>query len=235
MTVLSIISAETNLPDNYLTLVVRTADHRYKSYTVQKPSGGLRTILHPARELKFLQRWVASRVLVAADIHVAATAYHKGASIGFNAGLHKLGAFFLKIDFEDFFPSITIDDVSALLRRLPCDLPEPLSDDDIQTIGKIVTRAGQLVIGAPTSPILANAVMYDFDVAMTNLADQYHCVYSRYADDLVFSTVQPRVLEPVLKNVREHVQQQIAPRLKINEQKVRFTSKNAGYRLPDRS
>jgi RNA-directed DNA polymerase len=202
MTVLSIISAETNLPDNYLTLVVRTADHRYKSYTVQKPSGGLRTILHPARELKFLQRWVASRVLVAADIHVAATAYHKGASIGFNAGLHK---------------------------------PEPLSDDDIQTIGKIVTRAGQLVIGAPTSPILANAVMYDFDVAMTNLADQYHCVYSRYADDLVFSTVQPRVLEPVLKNVREHVQQQIAPRLKINEQKVRFTSKNAGYRLPDRS
>jgi hypothetical protein len=168
---------------------------------------------------------VASRVLGAADIHVAATAYHKGASIGFNAALHKQGAFFLKIDFEDFFPSITIDDVSALLRRLPCDLPEPLVDDDIQIIGKIVTRAGQLVIGAPTSPIIANAVMYDFDVAMTNLADQYHSVYSRYADDLTFSTVQPRVLEPILKNVREHVQQQIAPRLKINEAKVRFTSK----------
>lgn len=226
MTILSIISAETSLPENYLRLVVRTADHRYKSYTVQKPSGGLRTILHPARELKFLQRWVASRVLVATDIHVAATAYHKGATIAFNAALHKQGAFFLKIDFQDFFPSITIDDVSALLRRLPSDLPEPLSDDDIEIIGKIVTRVGQLVIGAPSSPVIANAVMYDFDVAMTTLADQYHCVYSRYADDLVFSTVQPRVLEQVLKNVREYVRQQTAPRLKINEGKVRLTSKN---------
>ena len=67
--------------------------------------------------------------------------------------------------------------------------------------------------------------MYDFDVAMTTLADQYHCVYSRYADDLIFSTVQPRVLELVLKNVRVYVRQQTAPRLKINEGKVRFTSK----------
>jgi hypothetical protein len=67
--------------------------------------------------------------------------------------------------------------------------------------------------------------MYDFDVAMTTLADQHHCVYSRYADDLIFSTAQPRVLEPVLENVREHVRRQAAPRLKINEAKVRLTSK----------
>src|SRR3981189_1234393 len=107
MSILSLISNETGIALNRLTLIVQTADFRYKSYTIPKRAGGVRLIQHPARELKFLQRWVVEHILNYAHVHTAATAYRKPANVRNNAAIHANGRFFLKLDFAEFFPSIT--------------------------------------------------------------------------------------------------------------------------------
>lgn len=49
-------------------------------------------------------------------------------------------------------------------------------------------RIGYLPQGAPTSPMLANMVMKVHDKKLRDLADNWGFVYSRYADDMTFST-----------------------------------------------
>jgi RNA-directed DNA polymerase len=231
MSILTRISSESGIPLAFLSLVARTTDHRYKLYTLPKVSGGHRLIQHPAREMKFLQRWVISQIFGHAPVHPAATAYRQGTSVRNNAALHAHGRFFLKLDFEDFFPSIRVTDVKSLLTKVSSILPVSLTEEDIDVVAKIVTRHGQLPIGAPSSPVISNAVMYRFDDAMSRLAEQFTCVYSRYADDIVFSTNLPYVLESVLKEVREYVSVQLSPALRVNEAKVVFNSKKRRVRI----
>jgi RNA-directed DNA polymerase len=231
MSILTRISAETGIPLAFLSLVARTTDHRYKIYTIPKVSGGQREIEHPAREVKFLQRWVVSDIFAHAPLHPAATAYRRGTSVRNNAALHVHGRFFLKLDFADFFPSIRVVDVTLLLTRVSSILPVALTDEDMNVVAKIVTRNGQLPIGAPSSPVISNAVMYQFDDAMSHLAQQFTCIYSRYADDIVFSTNVPYALGNVLKEVRQYLSVQTSPALRLNEAKVVFNSKKRRIRI----
>jgi RNA-directed DNA polymerase len=210
---------------------VRTANHRYKSYNIAKRSGGLRLIQHPARELKFLQRWVVSKIFIHAKVHQTATAYKTGASARRNAEIHARARFFLKLDFEDFFSCILAADVVSLLQKLSLEPGVTILEEDIGLVSQIVTRYGRLTIGAPSSPIVSNAVMYDFDGEMFQLATRFGCTYSRYVDDIVFSTLNSNTLEKVLPEVRDRLRDRISPRLRINEKKVAFTSKKRRVRV----
>jgi RNA-directed DNA polymerase len=49
---------------------------------------------------------------------------------------------------------------------------------------------GHLPQGAPTSPMLANLAMREFDAKVAEIANQHGMIYTRYADDLSFSTDQ---------------------------------------------
>jgi RNA-directed DNA polymerase len=225
MSILDLISKETGVPVEQLLQIVLTADHRYKAYPLSKRSGGVRVIHHPARELKFLQRWLVSNVFSHAEVHPAATAYRTGASVLKNAAVHSGSRFFLKIDFENFFPSIRVSDVIALLQKLRPSLPFELDASDVSLVGRIATRQGQLTIGAPCSPVISNAVMYLFDHEMSSLAVRFDCRYTRYADDITFSTRRPSVLRNLLAEVRTYLAQVTAPSLRINENKLSFNSK----------
>jgi len=231
MSVLERIAAETGIPLNRLMLIAQTADFRYKQYTIPKRSGGTRLIQHPARELKFLQHWIIDHVLTLSRVHDAATAYLKQSSVRRNAALHADNKYFLRIDFKDFFPSITLADVTNLLKNLTAEDRAVLTEEDIKIIGKIVTRNGRLTIGAPSSPIISNAIMYEFDDAMRQLARSHYSVYSRYADDLVFSTKSPHLLESLLPRIREYIASSESPSLQINEDKLAFNSKKRQVRV----
>src|SRR6266446_5286765 len=94
------------LPIPFLLKLATTASHRYKTYTIPKRTGGTRTIHHPARELKLLQRWLLQNVLTALPVHTAATAYSKESSIRRNAEMHVANNYILRVDFHNFFPSL---------------------------------------------------------------------------------------------------------------------------------
>lgn len=100
--------------------VVRIASigpKRYKVYQIAKRSGGMRTICHPSRELKSLQYVFLREILCILPVHEAATAYKHGSSIKANAAAHISSRVILKFDFENFFPSITVEDWAEFTKR----------------------------------------------------------------------------------------------------------------------
>jgi RNA-directed DNA polymerase len=90
----------------------------------------------------------------------------------------------LNFDIKDFFDSIHFGRVYGMFAAKPYGLPK----DVAATIARICCHQAKLPTGAPTSPIVANMVCAKMDAALKNLAWSAGCVYTRYADDLTFST-----------------------------------------------
>ena len=85
-----------------------TSPHRYKVYTIPKRNGkGIRTIAHPSKELKYIQRILFKVLRKLLPVHQSAMAYKKGVGIKDNAAAHVRNSYLLKMDFNNFFPSIT--------------------------------------------------------------------------------------------------------------------------------
>jgi hypothetical protein len=219
------ISSRLALPASYLLKLASSASHRYKEYEIPKKTRGMRTIHHPARELKLLQRWLLRNVLISLPIHPAATAYQQNSTIRRNAELHAANNYLLRVDFQAFFPSLRGVDVAAVLRANRRRLAdEDVTDQDIEFIRRVVCRFDALTIGAPTSPLLSNAIMFDFDATWHRAAETSGVTYTRYADDLYFSTSTPRVLEELFEALRQDVNHRERPLLRINEAKTAFSS-----------
>lgn len=214
------------LPISFLLKLAKTASYRYKEYTIPKRTGGTRTIHHPARELKLVQSWLLENVLISLPVHGAATAYRKGSSIKLNAEMHVANSYLLRVDFQDFFPSLKVSDVDAVLRANHQRLANGnVTNEDIDFIRLIVCRHGCLTIGAPTSPQLSNAIMFEFDETWWRRAHDLEVTYTRYADDLYFSTNRPNILREVLSGVRDSLSAGGGPTLRINDRKTAFSSR----------
>jgi RNA-directed DNA polymerase len=210
----------------YLMKLASSASHRYKRYEIPKRTGGMRTIHHPAREIKLIQRWLLRNVLISLPVHPAATAYQQNCTIKRNAELHAVNNYLLRVDFQEFFPSLRGADVNHVLianrQRLA---EEQVTDQDIEFIKRIVCRLDALTIGAPTSPLLSNAIMFDFDATWRRNAEAAGVIYTRYADDLYFSTNEPDILSGLLTSLREYLKRAVRPNLQINEAKTAFSSR----------
>ena len=223
--ILERIAPETGLSKDYVALIARTATHRYKTYQIPKATGGIRTINHPARELKLLQFWLVSSIFSHLPVHPAAYAYRKGRNILATAVLHAAQSYLLKVDFRDFFPSITAFDISRVLEVNAPLFSSPLHPDDYRLIRLLVCKSGRLTIGAPSSPVLSNAVMFEFDVYWAERCRSQGITYTRYADDLYFSTDRPQALSVVFAELQADLARRQSPRLAINSTKTAFTSR----------
>lgn len=222
------IAADLGLNTDYVLRVARSASFRYKTYEIPKKRDPKlkRTINHPARELKLLQRWIVRNVISHLPVHRCAMAYKKNSSILKNALWHRRSNYLLKVDFQDFFPSVTGTDVTALLRENSSRLSGVVSGPvDLQVIRRLVCKNDRLTIGAPSSPSLCNAIMFTFDTVWYEKCRAQGVTFSRYADDLYFSTSKPDVLAPLLKDLRKTLKQQKHPRLVINDPKTVFASR----------
>jgi RNA-directed DNA polymerase len=207
------------------------ASYAYKTYAIPKKGGGFRRIDHPSKQLKAMQRWLLSYLLNSLPIHPAAAAYRKEKSIFDNASLHAGSRYLLRMDFKDFFHSITDDDLRMLIANRPGTFSgwTPYETD---LFCKLVCKGGRLTIGAPTSPILSNAVCYDMDTQLSEISNKLEVIYSRYADDLFFSTKLPNVLPALQSTVVSAVAHLALPRnLEINPAKTRHSSKGRTRRV----
>ncbi len=210
----------------YVSRMARTASHLYRVYQVRKRSGGSRTIHHPSRELKALQRWLVSRVFRHLPVHEASTAYEVGSSIRKNATLHAGSRYLLRLDLAEFFPSITQDDVVRFLVGSRDKLPEWWQEEDSSIAARLVCRRGALTIGAASSPCLANRMCLELDKAVSGACERSDVSYSRYADDLFFSTNHEGVLREVEELVSETIASLDCPAsLSVNPEKTAHLSK----------
>lgn len=204
--------------------LARNASYCYKIYTIPKRGGGDRIIYHPSKSLKSAQRWLVDNYICKLPVHTAATAYRSGTNIRHNAAVHAQHRYLLRMDFADFFQSIESRDIALLVDS--SDWAERFSDADRAAFLSIVCRRGRLTIGAPSSPGLANAVCYDMDTRLTEIAYQIGASYSRYADDLFFSSDVTGALFEIEPEVHAVVAKLECPKnLKINSAKTRHLSR----------
>lgn len=207
--------------------LIATAQYRYKVYSIPKrQKGQFRTIAQPSPEIKLLQHWLMKRIFSHLPVHKVATAYCEGKSIADHATQHAPNRFLLKMDFKDFFHSISAVDVLRYLiefRKFPL--------EDAKLITSIVCWRNKSVgrlclsIGAPSSPILSNALLYAFDKKVVQLCQPLKVKYSRYADDLAFSTNKKNVLIDISKQIQLICDELDYPKLEVNHKKTVSTSR----------
>ena len=230
------IAAKFLTPMHDLTYLVRSSPYRYKVYKIDKrKKGQKRTIAQPARELKTLQYWVIDNVLNIFPVHPAATAYRKGRNIADNAQPHAAHSYLCKLDFKNFFPSIKAADLVNFISKHP--LARDWSKDDIDYLARILfwrpKRSKDLLlsIGAPSSPILSNILLYDFDVEVAAFCLKHGLTYTRYADDLTFSTNEPLVLRGIEDEIAQICKRIKSPKLTLNRNKTVHASKKGARRV----
>lgn len=178
---------------NKLSWVVFKMPGRYKQFSIPKRSGGVRVISAPAPELKLLQRRLAAGLQECwAQIELAKNirrpishGFRKGASIVTNAAVHRRRRFVFNVDIVDFFGSITFGRVWRYFEK---NRDFALSTQTAKLIAQIACDGGKLPQGSPCSPVISNLIGQILDVRLAMLAKKHGCSYSRYADDLTFST-----------------------------------------------
>jgi len=211
--------------ESYLLHVAQTASRRYRVYQIPKKTAGTRTIEHPSRQLKAIQSWISKFLFRRFPVHECATAYKRGSNIRDNAKMHLSTNFTLRVDFKDFFPSFSSEGVSQFLISSNSHFEMGLDERDIEFVTSIVSRNGRLTIGAPSSPILTNAMMYPFDKAISDFSLSNCLVYTRYADDIFISTSRPNGLNGAFEKIRSEAENFSFADLSINEGKTAYLSK----------
>jgi RNA-directed DNA polymerase len=220
-------AAATGLTQSEVLSIARTGPKRYKIYQIDKRSGGRRTICHPSRELKALQYFFLREVLVTLPVHENATAYKLGASIRVNAERHKDSRVILKLDFNNFFNSIKVNDwTSYVSSRFSDWTREDIAFSAfVMFWGEGGYQPSCLAVGAPVSPSVSNALMYRFDNTLTDYAKEQNLKYTRYADDITFSSEGFLNKLATIRKVQRTLREIEYPKLTLNQKKTRLASK----------
>lgn len=165
---------------------IRTSpeDVRYEKFSLAKTNGGEREISAPASALKIIQQKLNQVFQAVYTPKAAVHSFLPDRNVRTNAEQHVKQRFVFCVDLKDFFHSINYGRVWGLLQAVPYELPK-----DVATVlAQICCHDNRLPQGAPTSPIVSNMLCAQLDSELLRLAQNNKCIYTRYADDLTFST-----------------------------------------------
>lgn len=228
MALLDELSKILHIPEDELAQYLTNASRKYKVFRIPKRNGaGWRTIAQPAKPLKDIQRAFLS--LFSFPSSASAFAYRKHISIKENAAKHAKNAYLLKLDLTDFFHSLK---PARFWTELGARLPgfysalykEKALVEEILFWRPKSTRKLLLSIGAPSSPAVSNFCLAGLDEVIEGYCRKESITYTRYADDLTFSTNRRDTLVPLLKWLRQTALP-LYPELSINAGKTVFASK----------
>jgi RNA-directed DNA polymerase len=168
---------------------------RYQTFLIKKKSGAERIINAPVRGLKSILRSLNCVLQCLCEPNEAATGFVPNKSIVDNAKKHVGKNYVLNIDLKDFFHSFDRNKVKMAFMYEPFNLRgerEPLAfmlaslcthtieiDDELKAV---------LPQGSPTSPTLTNILCRQLDRRLSGLAKRLNLTYTRYADDITFSS-----------------------------------------------
>lgn len=154
----------------------------YSTINIAKKSGKIRAVNIPYYGLKKFQQFINKDILSQCETSTYCHAYVKNKSILTNASMHSNKKLVICIDIKDFFNSFKIGQVVNVFTNLGYNY------EISSRLASLCTCNGSLPIGAPTSPSLCNIIFKDYDIEIAKLASKYDLIYTRYADDLTFST-----------------------------------------------
>lgn len=231
---LETISLALGLPTWEARNIARSSPNRYKEFRIKKKNGDDRHVAQPARETKRLQSWLIEHYLSKLPVHNCCMAYVAQRGIKKNAEHHAKNQFLLKMDFRNFFPSITPIDFFKHTQEYSQIFT---TEQDVALAALILfwkpkgDEKLRLCIGAPSSPSISNTILYKFDCTVSDYCDTIGVKYTRYADDLTFSTNTPEILVTVEEEVKNITSQLEYPTLNVNTQKTIHVSKKFSRRI----
>ena len=184
-----------DIPIKQLTGILygKKIENCYTTFAIAKKSGGYRTINCPNKSLKYIQRKLARLLLkrqaeIQAENSISqkiAHAFIKGKGIKTNASQHRNKRYLLNIDLKDFFGTFHFGRVLGFFKK---NKYFKLPDNIATIIAQLTCYEGKLPQGAPTSPIISNMIFQILDNKIIYLCKKYKLTYTRYADDMTFST-----------------------------------------------
>ena len=192
-------------------------EFRVKKRSFQDSDPRYRTICVPSPSLMKVQRWIAQNILAHVPAHACSVAFSKGDSLYKAVEPHCSAKWLVKLDVRNFFESISEASIYLTLKSLGFEpliafevarLCTRVADEEVQgnnpwfrsfqhvppyVIAQYTqTRQGHLPQGAPTSPMLANLACRGLDERLLALAEAVGVRYTRYADDMTFSSDDAR-------------------------------------------
>lgn len=206
-----------------------TKNNFYTKFQIDKRNGrGKRNLIEPREDLKQLQKLIKNFLEKNLSIlpHDAAHGFRENRDAVTNATTHQFSKHVVNTDLKNFFPSITAEMLRNQLNKLS---PFALINNNNQTyfiqaeksnrlihelikfrenIIDIATLDGCLPQGSPLSPLLTNLVMIEFDYMMydyiqkNNDLSASHVMYTRYVDDMTFSSVYSLKLNNILRVIQ---------------------------------
>lgn len=194
-----------------LSKILFVEERFYSTGKIPKKSGGYRELDMPSLELKYIQRWVLDNILEKIQISEYAIGFRKNKSILDNAKIHVNKHCVVNMDVQDFFPTISYEQVYRIFSYFG------YTKEVSFVLAKLCTFDGHLPQGSPASPCISNIVCLKLDARLGALAKKYEADYSRYADDITFSSKKDvkSIVRPVVSIVKDEG-------FSINDKKTRI-------------
>ncbi|HMO41097.1 MAG TPA: reverse transcriptase family protein [Saprospiraceae bacterium] len=195
----------------------------YHIFTVPKKSGAKRWIEDPDDRLQDVQSQIAFRLALVYHLCRSAAAYGfmlgvksdtQPRNIVTNARRHLGQPWLFNADLQDFFHQVKTERVFRIFSAPPFGFEQDLAD----LLARLVTHQGRLPMGAPTSPVLSNFATLTMDERLLQVSEWANWTYTRYADDLCFSS-QQAFSDKDLAKIREIVE---GEGYTFNEQKLQL-------------
>lgn len=185
---------------NFLFETVRRKRERsnYRIFQISKRSGGQRIIHAASGKLLTIQQFLNSEILQKTVPHSCSYAFHPNGGIKKCASMHCGARWLIQFDLKDFFYAISGTRVYEIFKNLgyrnllAFQLSRLCTTTNLPSTAKKYkfTYAGVLPQGAPTSPMLSNLAAIQLDQLLHQYSVEQGFVYTRYADDLTFSSVR---------------------------------------------
>ncbi|HEH9427744.1 TPA: retron Ec67 family RNA-directed DNA polymerase/endonuclease [Aeromonas sobria] len=199
-------------------LYVLKTENQYTQFKIPKKNGGERIINAPTGILKSIQSLLSNLLLDCLDEinhkkfpkselvkEVARNSkilkikcsnasikqpslshgFERKRSIITNAMMHIGRKNVFNIDLENFFGSFNFGRVRGFFIK---NKNFELNDEIATVIAKIACHNNELPQGSPCSPVITNLIVHSLDINLAKLASKNSCVYTRYADDITFSS-----------------------------------------------
>jgi len=227
---------EVPLPELRYILYDGRGHYPYREFDIVKRGGGSRTIHAPHPTYRILQRKLDRVLRLVTRHHAAAHGFLSSRSIVTNAAGHVGKGVILNLDLEKFFPSINFGRVQGVLRSKPFGVGYAAAT----VMAQLCCLDHKLPQGAPTSPILSNMICFRLDSQLVALAREHRAYYSRYADDITFSSwsknISPALATPTGAGAGATIGSALRRTIedndfKINENKVRVLPRGTSQRV----
>ena len=187
----------------------------YRTFSIRKKSGDTRLICAPRSALAAVQSKLHQVLQAVYKPRPCVHGFVRGRGIHSNAAVHQRRANVFNTDLKDFFGTINFGRVFGMLKARPYELPENVA----AVLAQICCFNNALPQGAPTSPVVSNMICAKLDGELMRLAKKTRCTYTRYADDITFSTSRklfPQAIGVPVDGIQSIVGSQLAEIIESN-------------------